>query len=193
MKGRANAVVSLQGAVRPDFIVAQARRPVVTKDDKSRGGLRANRARSSPVPSCPQHPAGHPQPSAGRLLKEKTRGLSGPVSDGNHCPAPPRAKKTGDFHAILLLRYFPFLCRILLALFNRTETSKALLGSLNVTYKSREVNHISFPQLEREGRSQEHVTGAWGSLTGSTCDGMHARQCHDMGHAAQTPPRNSLK
>lgn len=62
MKGGADAVVPLQGAVRPDFIIVQARCPVVTKEDKSRGGLGANRARSSPMLSCPQHQAGLPQP-----------------------------------------------------------------------------------------------------------------------------------
>lgn len=35
MKGGADAVVSLQGAVGPDFVVVQARCSVVTKDHES--------------------------------------------------------------------------------------------------------------------------------------------------------------
>jgi len=184
MEGGADAVVSLQGAVWPDFVVVQARCPVVTKD-KSWEEL--CNALQPPAP-------GWAAPAPPRADSPR-RGLSvflAPFRMETITWLQPMRKKTGVFHAILLLQCFPFLCRIFLAFLTRQGHPRPWSAAAVSGTSPRRWNHSSVSQLGRRGRSQEHATGAHGGPAGSAGDGLHARRWHDTGDVAQSPP-NSLK
>ena len=113
--------------------------------------------------AAPSTGLGSPSPSAGRFPTERTFGLPGPVSDGNHHLAPTHAEKDGSFSRYSAPAVFSLSLSNFSRLFNTTGTSEALIGGCSVRYKSEEVKSQLCFSAGEEGKEPGARDGcSWG-------------------------------